>query len=359
MTDTTSKNLILWFFICLFLVSVFLLGWLLKPFFSIIVLAGVVTGVFSPLYNKLNKQGVINAPMASLLTCMVIFLVLFVPIALFIGILSKEAFDLYQTAKDAVFSNQIQALLQGNEWIERVNIFLARFNYELTLEDFNNILTQTAKTVGFFLYEQARAVASNMLLFIVNFILMLMVIYFLLIDGDKLIRFIIALSPLPEKENLALSQKFKDIAGAVLIVNGLCGFIEGTIGGIVFALLGFKSPFLWGVIMGILAFLPIVGIGAIMLPAAFILMLKMKIAAGIFLIIFYLLLSFGAEYILKPKLVGKRVEMNMLLVFLAIIGGLQVFGILGIIYGPLVVTAFLTLTEIYHANYKKFVSETE
>ncbi|MBA3028457.1 MAG: AI-2E family transporter [Desulfobacteraceae bacterium] len=359
MTDTTSKNLILWFFICLFLVSVFLLGWLLKPFFSIIVLAGVVTGVFSPLYNKLNRQGVINAPMASLLTCMVIFLVLFVPIALFIGILSKEAFDLYQTAKDAVFSNQIQALLQGNEWIERVNVFLARFNYELTLEDFNNILTQTAKTVGFFLYEQARAVASNMLLFIVNFILMLMVIYFLLIDGDKLIRFIIALSPLPEQENLALSQKFKDIAGAVLIANGLCGFIQGTIGGIVFALLGFKSPFLWGVIMGILAFLPIVGIGAIMLPAAFILMLKMKITAGIFLIIFYVLLSFGAEYILKPKLVGKRVEMNMLLVFLAIIGGLQVFGILGIIYGPLVVTAFLTLTEIYHANYKKFLSETE
>jgi predicted PurR-regulated permease PerM len=359
MTDTTSKNLILWFFISLFLISVFLLGWLLKPFFSIIVLGGVVTGVFSPLYNKLKINGKINAPMASLLTCMVIFLVLFVPLVLLIGTISKEALDLYQTAKDAVFSTQLQGLLQGNEWIERANVFLARFNYELTLEDFNNLLTQIAKTVGLFLYEQARAVASNMLLFVVNFILMLMVIYFLLIDGDKLVRFIIDLSPLPEQENLALSRKFKDMAGAVLVVNGICGFIEGTLGGIVFALLGFPSPVLWGVIMGILAFLPIVGIGAIMLPAAFFLMMKTKIAAGIFLVIFYLFLSFGAEYLLKPKLVGKRVEMNMLLVFFAIIGGLQVFGILGIIYGPLIVTAFLTLTEIYHANYKKFVAEME
>jgi predicted PurR-regulated permease PerM len=359
MTDATSKNLILWFFIGLFLISVFLLGWLLKPFFSIIVLGGVVTGVFSPLYNKLNIHGKINAPMASLLTCMVIFGVLFLPLVLLIGTISKEALDLYQTAKDAVFSSQLQGLFQGNEWIDRANVFLARFNYELTLEDFNNILTQIAKTVGLFLYEQARAVASNMLLFIVNFILMLMVIYFLLIDGDKLVRFIIDLSPLPEQENLALSQKFKDMAGAVLIVNGICGFIEGTLGGIVFAFMGFTSPVLWGVIMGILAFLPIVGIGAVLLPAALFLIIKTKIASGIFLIIFYVFLSFGAEYFLKPKLVGKRVEMNMLLVFFAIIGGLQVFGILGIIYGPLIVTAFLTLTEIYHANYKKFVAEME
>jgi predicted PurR-regulated permease PerM len=63
----------------------------------------------------------------------------------------------------------------------------------------------------------------------------------------------------------------------------------------------------------------------------------------------------GTEYLFKPKLVGQRVQMHPLLVFFAIIGGLKLFGILGIIYGPLVVTGFLTLAEIYRTNYQQMV----
>jgi predicted PurR-regulated permease PerM len=79
----------------------------------------------------------------------------------------------------------------------------------------------------------------------------------------------------------------------------------------------------------------------------------------VFFIIFYLLLSGGTEYFFKPKLVGQRVQMHTLLVFLSIIGGLQLFGILGIIFGPLVVTGFLTLTDIYHASYQNLVEPSK
>jgi predicted PurR-regulated permease PerM len=142
------------------------------------------------------------------------------------------------------------------------------------------------------------------------------------------------------------------MAGAILIVNGICGLIQGVAGGVLFWVFGIQSSFLWGVIMGLLAFLPIIGIGAIMFPASIFLMLQGRIAVGIFFIIFYLILSVGIEYIFKPRLVGHRVQMHTLLVFLAIIGGLKFFGILGIIYGPLVVTAFLTLADIYQTNYR-------
>jgi predicted PurR-regulated permease PerM len=67
----------------------------------------------------------------------------------------------------------------------------------------------------------------------------------------------------------------------------------------------------------------------------------------------------GVEYLFKPRLVGQRVQMHPLLVFFAIIGGLKVFGILGIIYGPLVVTAFLTLAQIYRANYQQMVESKQ
>jgi predicted PurR-regulated permease PerM len=154
----------------------------------------------------------------------------------------------------------------------------------------------------------------------------------LLIDSPRLVAFIVGLSPLPDDQDEKLIQKFKDMAGAILIGNGLGGLIQGTLGGSVFAFFGFQSPFLWGVIMALLAFLPIVGIGVVFVPAAIFLFLQGRFGAGIFFIVFYVLLSGGIEYFFKPKLVGKRVQMHTLLVFLSIIGGLKLFGILGIIF---------------------------
>ena len=107
--------------------------------------------------------------------------------------------------------------------------------------------------------------------------------------------------------------------------------------------------------MGLLAFLPIVGIGAVILPTVIYLTIKRQVVTAVFFIVFYLVMMVFTEYFLKPKMVGKRVRMHPLLVFLGIIGGLKVFGFLGIIYGPLVVTAFLTMASIYTANYQRFV----
>ncbi|MFC1858106.1 AI-2E family transporter [Thermodesulfobacteriota bacterium] len=359
MDDDTSRSIILWYFLGLFLCSIFLIGWLLWPFFSIIVLASVVTGIFNPVYRFLCGKDRIKPPLASFATCILIFFTLFIPIMLFVGILSKEAYDLYLTARDAVVSDQLKDLLNNSKAFEKVNIFLSRFGIELSWDQLQNSISEVAKVVGLFLYKQASAIASNTLKFILNFFFMLLVIYFLLIDGSRLVSFIIDLSPLPRDQDEKLIQKFKDMAGAIIVGNGLGGLIQGILGGIVFSLFGLKSPFLWGVIMGLLAFLPIVGIGAVFIPAAGYLFLKGRLAAGIFFIVFYGILSGATEYLFKPKLVGHHVKMHTLIVFLSIIGGLKLFGILGIVYGPLIATGFLTLTDIYHSNYQRLVEPVD
>jgi len=111
--------------------------------------------------------------------------------------------------------------------------------------------------------------------------------------------------------------------------------------------------------MGLLAFIPIIGIGAVFVPTVIYLVAKGHIALGIFFTIFYLVVSGGTEYWFKPRLVGHQVKMHPLLIFFAIIGGLKMFGILGIIYGPLVATAFLTMADIYRANYQQLVESTD
>ncbi len=356
MTEKNTNYTILLFFIACFLISIFLLGWLLWPFLSIIIIAAVVTGIFSPLYRLIIRGGYIRPAIGSFLTCCVIFCILFIPIAFFVSVLSKEAYDLYLAAKSAIITPQISALMAGSKVLELTNNLLANFNFQITVEELNTYISDIAKFVGFFLYNQARAIASNMLAFFINFFLMLLVIYYLLVDGERLVRFIVDLSPLPNNQDQILLKKFKEMAGALLIGNGVGGLIQGLAGGGVFSLFGLPSPFLWGVIMGLLAFLPIIGIGIVFIPAAIYLFLKGRVAASIFFIIFYVVLSGGVEYLFKPKLVGQRVKMHTLLVFLSIIGGLKLFGILGIIYGPLVITAFLTLTEIYRSNYQTMVN---
>jgi predicted PurR-regulated permease PerM len=357
MQDKTSGDMILWFFLALFLVSAFLLGRLLWPFISVIILAAVVTSLFKPVYAFLNRK--ISPSLSSLLSCALIFLILFIPTIFFVGILSKEAYGLYLMGKGAVISDQIKQILEASKILDKINHYLLPFNLHITGEELNKGISELGKIVGLFLYQQASSIASNILNFFLYFFFMLLIIYYLLMDGDKLVSFIIDLSPLPKEQDEKLIQKFKDMAGAVLIGNGLGGLIQGTVGGIVFSLFGLKSPFLWGVIMGLLAFLPIIGIGVVFIPAAIYLIFSGKMASGIFFIVFYLVLSISVDNLIKPKLVGKRVKMHTLLVFFSIIGGLKLFGILGIIYGPLVTTAFLTLTDIYYTNYQKMVEPSK
>jgi predicted PurR-regulated permease PerM len=348
-----SRDMILWFFLAVFIVSCFLMGWLLWPFLSVIILAIVVTGVFSPVYHYLNRK--LNSTFSSLLTCFLIFFVLFLPLSFFIGVLANEAWDLYLTAKAALQSKPIMELVERSDLFEIINQFLAKFKIQISGEQLNRAIAEVGRMVGLFLYEQARSITTNVFKFIVNFLFMLLITFYLLIDSGRLVSFIVKLSPLPEDQDQKLIQKFKDIAAAILLGNGLGGLIQGTLGGIVFALFGIKSPFLWGVIMGLLAFLPILGIGGVFVPASILLFLQGRIGAGIFFLVFYIVLSSGIEYFFKPRLVGQRVRMHTLIVFLSIIGGLKLFGILGIIYGPLVVTAFLTLAEIYQASYQQMI----
>ena len=348
-----TPNMILWFFLAVFSLSCVMMGWLLWPFVSVIILAIVVTAVFTPVYKLLNRR--LNATLSSLLTCVLIFIVLFLPLSFLVGILANEAWELYLTARGALQSKPIMELLEKSDIFDKINHFLARFKIEITGEQLNRAIAEVGRVVALFLYEQARSITTNVLKFIVNFFFMLLIIFYLLIDSPRLVSFIVKISPLPEDQDQMLIQKFKDIATAILLGNGLGGLIQGTLGGIVFALFGLKSPFVWGVIMALLAFLPILGIGVVFVPAAILLFLQGRVTAGIFFLVFYIILSGGIEYFFKPKLVGQRVRMHTLIVFLSIIGGLKLFGILGIIYGPLVVTAFLTLSEIYLASYQQMV----
>lgn len=331
------------------------MGKLVAPFFASIILGVVITGIFKPVFKRLS--GRIPSKVASVITCTAIFFLVCIPVVFFIGILSKEALGLYNMAKDAVFSKHLINLLESTQALERVNELLARAGVQISVT-WNELIapvTQVGKTLGYSLFEQARFLTSNLVNLVFYFCLMLIVVFYMLIDGERFIKYLYDLSPLKDEHDRELFEKFNEMAGAVLMGNGLGGLIQGCSGGLLFWFLGLNSPFLWGVIMGFLAFLPIVGIGVVLVPLAVFFLLKGSMGIGIGILVFYGILSWGIEYIFKPKVVGDRVAMHPLIVFFSIIGGLKAYGILGIIYGPLIATLFLTLADIYFSSFQSMV----
>ncbi|MGE4517999.1 MAG: AI-2E family transporter [Desulfobacteraceae bacterium] len=346
------KPSILKYFLVLFLVSLVLMGRLLWPFVSILFIAAVFAAFLYPLHVKLSSK--IKPVPSAMVICFIVFVITGFIVTVFAGIVSKEAYSLYLVARGAVLRDEIMSIV-SSEQLEKLNMLLSKFDLEVTRDDLIAPFAELGKFLGKTLFDQASMVASNILKLTVSFFMLLIVLFFLLVDGRKVIDYLIYLSPLPREEDETIITKFREMAGAILIVNGIAGVIQGVAGGIYFKLIGISSPFLWGVVMGILAFLPIVGIGVVMFPVAVFLFLKGKIFLGITTVVFYTVASLFTEYYFKPKLVGDRVKMHPLLVFLAIIGGLKLFGVLGIIYGPLIVTFFFTLSDIYHKKYQKMV----
>jgi len=341
------------YFLIFFLISLFLLGRVLYPFMSILILSFILSTLFRPAYLLFNRK-LPNTP-SSLITCLLITAIVFVPLVFFITALSNEALTVYQWGRDSRVWLTLQLFIQESTFVAQVLEYLHEVGFDLDATQISDSLSYVVKMGGLMLYNQASAWAANIAQFFFLFAMMILVIFFLLIDLPRLLEFLIHLSPLPDDEDRLLIRKFQEIATAVLKGNGICGIIQGVLGGAVFYAFSMNSPILWGCIMAILAFLPIFGIGLVMIPAALLLAINDRMSAGIFLFCFYIILSFSVEYLLKPKLVGDEVHIHTLLVFLSIIGGLSVYGILGIIYGPLIVTIFLTLSEIYLKKYDYYV----
>lgn len=180
----------------------------------------------------------------------------------------------------------------------------------------------------------------------------LVVTFYMLIDGHRLRVFVRQLSPFARDDHELIIDKFKEVARGILVGNGIGSAIQGLLGGIAMAVVGLPAPVFWGAVMTVLAFLPIVGISFVVLPATAYLALTGRYAAAIGFFLFCAVQALIVENPVKARLIGRRARMHDLPAFIGIIGGLAVFGVQGLLFGPLIVALFLTLTELYRERYR-------
>jgi len=175
--------------------------------------------------------------------------------------------------------------------------------------------------------------------------------FFFLMNGRRYLDSILRYLPLREAEQNQMLERFVSVARATLKGTLLIGIVQGTLGGIIFAILGISGAVLWGLLMIVLSVLPVIGGALVWVPAAIVLAVQGAWVKALILAGFCSLVIGSVDNVLRPRLVGRDTQMSDLLVLFSTLGGIAVFGAIGFIVGPIVAALFVTIWEIFGTAY--------
>ena len=324
---------------------------MMHQFLLTIFMAALFSALTSPLYNRLLLllKGRENA--ASLLTILIIICLVLLPLSLLIGIVVTQAIHVSESV---------------TPWIQRFieqptiasDLLLKIPHYDKILPHRDMILQRLGDLVGntsTLLINSLSSITKVTLNAAIMSIIMLYTMFYFLVDGKKLLERILYYIPLENKDEQQLLQRFTSVARATIKGTLIIGIIQGTLCGIGFALAGIPSPVFWGCLMAVLSIVPSVGTAIVWGPTLLILILSKDIAGAITIGISCGLIASNADNLIRPRLVGKDTEMHDLFILFSTFGGIAMFGIIGIIVGPIIAALFVSIWEIYGESFQEFL----
>ncbi len=343
------KNLNVYFFLFLLVAGTGAAFLLVKPYIGAIFIAALFAALFYRPYEFLHQK-LHSAAAASAVMLVAIAMGIILPIILVSGLV-------YNEVSDSIVSITAQ---DSRAQVAAENVFNSVTNAPLFNVAFDNAanhvsgqdLSKSLKNIANYLVTFVQALYRGVMSSAIAIFVMFFTLFYFFIDGKKLVKKIMHLSPLRDVHEKKLIHEFISMTRATLKGTVVIGVIQGAIGGIAFAVAGITSPILWTVIMVIVAIIPAIGAGLVIFPAAVIMFALGNVWQGVFLCIIGVFVS-TIDNFLRPKLVGNDTQMHSLAVFFATIGGLKLFGILGFIIGPILMALMIAMWKIYAIEFKK------
>ena len=347
------KSLNVFFFFFLLFAVGSAVFFIFQPFLTAIVAAAILSALFRKPYHSLMKWLPGHSPsLSALLTCLLVILIIVTPLFLILSLAIGEAGNLYHSlGQEATLQMLIERSINSIRHLPYSDVFFQEetLNREQIL---NEIKTLSQHAIG--LLQTAYQSVSQFFFWV---FVMFFTLYYFLIDGKKVLHSLMQLSPLRDAHDRLLVEKFVSISRATLKGTIVIGIIQGFIGGFMFWIVGVPSPAIWGLVMVLFSIIPMVGSAIIWVPAAVIMFLLGQIWQPIFI----LAVGFGVisviDNVFRPKLVGKDTQMHPLLVFFASLGGIITFGLAGFIIGPIIISLFMALGEIYSIEFRGQLKE--
>lgn len=327
-----------YFFMAFFIGIVILSLILVKPFYTAILGAIIITYIFYPIYRRLNRV-IRNKNVCSLILTFFIMIIIILPLLFAANAVLNESVKFYQGVRTIEVGEQFSA--KFSEYFGE-NIDLDMYLREV-LNKVSVAVMQTAENAIF-------SVPQKILFFFITFF----IIYYLFKEGKGIVERIKKELPMKETHRQSLSKRFNDIIYATVYGIIITAIIQGIIGAIGLWIFKVPSPILLGLIMIILAMLPFVGAWLIWFPAAIVKLVSGDIGNGIGLLLFGLIIVSTIDNILRPKIIGSRAKIHPVLILLGVLGGLYMFGLVGIIIGPLILAVLVVFLELYLTERNKF-----
>lgn len=322
-------------FIALIAYFVFLV---FEPFLVPLCWAAVLVVVFHPLDKRLEREW--GKTWAAAACTIVVTLLLIVP-AMGIGVaFIRQGLQAAEAVQRGVHNG-------GFAWVDRWWVWLGAHAPGQTPESLSELLHHAIEAAAAYLASQIGVILRNAAIFAFDLIVTILAMFYLFRDGDEMMARLRQLLPFERASREEMLGKSRDLIFASITSALAAAVVHGLAGGIGFAIVGITAPIFWGVAIAFLSLLPVVGDLVIWIPAMIDLIATGHWGRAIFLAVMLTVVAGVIDNVMRPWFISGRARLSGLVVFISVIGGMAVFGLLGIVLGPIVVALAASVLDLY------------
>ncbi len=320
---------------------VYLCARMLVPFVGVIAWASVLAIAFYPVHERfVRRTG--RQTLGAFLTTVLVFVTILIPLSVVTGLVVNEVLVLQAWAQDTFKGDltleSLAPVRRALEWL----LVRVGLNPERVLGTVGQHASEIAQVGAGY----ALLAVTNVGGAIVSFIFILFTLFFLFRDGARMAARIPDFLPFDHARSLGVLHRIRDVIYASVYGVIVIAAIQGILMGLAFWALGVPSAALWGVVTVVTSVIPLLGAGAVWAPGALYLGLSGHWTKAILLVVWGGAIVSSVDNFLRPKLVGGRVGLSELVIFFAVLGGIQVFGLLGLVAGPVIFAIAASLIEV-------------
>ncbi|MFK7994946.1 MAG: AI-2E family transporter [Granulosicoccus sp.] len=327
---------------------------LIQPFLQAIFIAALFAALFHPLYRGVLHRVGERRVLASALTIIIVLFFVVVPLAALLAVVTSQAVDIAQSA-----TPWIRQQLATPGLITQTLENLPFYSYiEPFREQALERLGDVAGLASGLIVEAVQSATLGTVSALFSVLIVLYTLFFFLIDGDRLLFYVLYYLPLNDEDETKLLRRFTSVTKATLKGTAVIGVLQGALAGAALFFAGIPSAVFWAVAMMVLSVVPGVGTALVWVPAVIYLVVGGEYVTAVLLALFCAVVVGTVDNVLRPKLVGNDTQLHELLIFFSTLGGLLMFGFMGFVIGPIIAALFVTLWELYGDEFQKWLPTT-
>ncbi len=347
------------FLLVILFLSLYLAYLILFPFIDTLILAIVAASLFNPLQVYLTARFRGRKNLAALCIVFIITFAIAIPVFFFTSTLVAQGLDTVNRLNDWLRAGNLQKLTEDPRINEHIAWLQQRLPFlQLNKTEIANDLLLLSRNLGQFLLTKVATIVGNVAHLVAQFFIMIFIAFYLVRDGQEMIQNARYFSPLREDQEDRILGGIRVVAKSVLLGTFLTAICQGVAAGIGMAIVGFPGLF-WGTVSAIASLIPLIGTSLVWVPIAIYLVSFGQFKSAIFLAIWSVFLVGMIDNVVRPLLMKGKSKMSPFYIFLAILGGVQYFGLKGILYGPLILSFAMIMLYIYGVEYKDDLMESK